>query len=45
LRHPAPELGQHNREVLAHAGIGDARYEMLLAAGIIRESTHAPEER
>jgi formyl-CoA transferase len=45
LRHAAPELGQHNREVLANAGIDDARYEALLAAGITREGTPASEER
>jgi crotonobetainyl-CoA:carnitine CoA-transferase CaiB-like acyl-CoA transferase len=45
LRHAAPELGQHNREVLASAGIDDARYEALLAAGITREGTPGLEER
>jgi formyl-CoA transferase len=44
LRHAAPKLGQHNREVLADAGIDDARYEALLAAGIARAGAPASEE-
>jgi crotonobetainyl-CoA:carnitine CoA-transferase CaiB-like acyl-CoA transferase len=37
IREPAPRLGQHNREVLAEAGIGDAEYEKLLAERVAYE--------
>jgi crotonobetainyl-CoA:carnitine CoA-transferase CaiB-like acyl-CoA transferase len=37
IRAPAPRLGEHNRAVLARAGVDDARYAELLAAGVVRE--------
>ena len=37
IRAPAPHLGQHNREVLAHIGIDDTAYEKLLAEGAVVE--------
>jgi len=37
IRTPAPMLGQHNREMLREAGIDDARYAALLAAGVLYE--------
>jgi len=38
IREPAPRLGQHNREVLAEAGIGEAEYEKLLAERVAYEA-------
>jgi formyl-CoA transferase len=35
IRAPAPRLGEHNREVLARAGVDDARYAELVAAGVV----------
>ena len=35
LRRPAPNLGQHSREVLEAAGIAQARIEALAAEGVI----------
>jgi crotonobetainyl-CoA:carnitine CoA-transferase CaiB-like acyl-CoA transferase len=37
IRAPAPRLGEHNRALLAEAGIDDAAYSRLLAAGIACE--------
>jgi crotonobetainyl-CoA:carnitine CoA-transferase CaiB-like acyl-CoA transferase len=37
IRGPAPHLGQHNREVLAAIGVDDARYDELLAEGVVIE--------
>jgi formyl-CoA transferase len=37
IRAPAPRLGEHNRAVLARAGVDDARYAELVAAGVVRE--------
>ncbi|MFN9489097.1 MAG: CaiB/BaiF CoA transferase family protein [Betaproteobacteria bacterium] len=34
IRTPAPELGEHNRELLREAGIDDAAYQALLASGV-----------
>jgi crotonobetainyl-CoA:carnitine CoA-transferase CaiB-like acyl-CoA transferase len=42
VRTPAPHLGQHNREILRAAGIDDARYASLLAAGVVYEEGSAP---
>ncbi|HEY4998320.1 MAG TPA: CoA transferase [Usitatibacter sp.] len=33
----APRLGQHNRELLAEAGVNEARYRELLAQGVVYE--------
>ncbi len=35
LRRPAPDLGEHTREVLEAAGIAQARIEALAAEGVI----------
>ena len=37
IRAPAPRLGEHNRDVLARAGVDDARYAQLVAAGVVHE--------
>jgi crotonobetainyl-CoA:carnitine CoA-transferase CaiB-like acyl-CoA transferase len=37
LRHPAPLLGQHSREILREAGLGEAEVEDLFARGIAIE--------
>ena len=37
VRTPAPTLGQHNRELLAEAGVDAEAYERLLAAGAVYE--------
>ena len=37
IRAPAPRLGEHNREILARAGVDDARFAALLAAGVVHE--------
>ena len=37
IRAPAPRLGEHNREVLARAGVDEARYAGLVAAGVVHE--------
>ena len=39
VRTPAPRLGEHNREVLASAGVGDEVYARLLASGVVREDS------
>ncbi|MCP5076286.1 MAG: CoA transferase, partial [Rhodobacteraceae bacterium] len=35
LAGPPPGFGEHNREVLAEVGVGDAEFEQLKAAGIV----------
>jgi crotonobetainyl-CoA:carnitine CoA-transferase CaiB-like acyl-CoA transferase len=43
IRTPAPRLGQHNRELLAEAGVDENRYRELLEAGAVyEEGTAAP---
>ncbi|HEX4779594.1 MAG TPA: CoA transferase [Usitatibacter sp.] len=37
IRMPAPDLGEHNRELLAEVGVDDAHYERLLARGAAYE--------
>ena len=37
IRTPAPTLGQHNRELLAEAGVDEARYAQLLKSGVVHE--------
>ena len=37
IRAQAPQLGEHNRALLAEIGIDDAAYEKLLAAGAVSE--------
>ena len=34
LRHPAPRLGQHSREILREAGLAEAEVEDLIARNI-----------
>jgi len=41
IRAPAPKLGEHNRALLAEAGVSKARYAQLLAAGIVCEGGSA----
>src|SRR5258708_14853682 len=36
VRRPAPLPGQHNREVLAEAGLTDAEIDELESAGVLR---------
>ena len=36
VRGPAPDVGQHTREVLARAGVAKDRIDDLLAAGVVR---------
>jgi formyl-CoA transferase len=43
IRAPAPKLGEHNRALLAEAGVGEAAYAKLVAAGIVCEGGAAPE--
>jgi formyl-CoA transferase len=38
VRTPAPALGEHNRALLAGLGVDAARYDALLAAGVVCES-------
>ncbi|MDP4026825.1 CoA transferase [Methylobacterium sp. NEAU 140] len=42
IRTPAPQLGQHNREVLAGIGVADQAFEELTQAGVIRGGTSQP---
>jgi formyl-CoA transferase len=42
IRTPAPRLGQHNRELLAEAGIDDAGYAALLRDGVAYEGDAKP---
>ena len=45
IRAPAPALGEHNRALLAEAGVDEALYTKLLAAGVVSEgSTSKGEE-
>jgi len=37
IRAPAPELGEHNRALLAEVGVDEAAYAKLLAAGVACE--------
>jgi crotonobetainyl-CoA:carnitine CoA-transferase CaiB-like acyl-CoA transferase len=37
IRTPAPQLGEHNRELLHEVGVDDARYAKLLADGAVIE--------
>jgi formyl-CoA transferase len=37
IRAPAPKLGEHNRTLLAEAGVDEAAYAKLLAAGVACE--------
>ncbi len=37
IRAPAPELGEHNRDLLAEVGVDEAAYAKLLAAGVACE--------
>lgn len=39
VRSPAPELGQHNREVLTEAGFSDLELSQLASANITREGS------
>jgi formyl-CoA transferase len=41
IRTPAPRLGEHNRVLLAEAGVTDSEYAALAAAGIVCESGSA----
>ncbi len=36
IRHPAPRLGEHTREVLRELGLDETRIAALVAAGIVR---------
>jgi formyl-CoA transferase len=42
VRTSAPRLGQHNREVLALAGVDDAGYAKLLEGGVVYEENGFP---
>ncbi len=44
IRSPAPQLGEHNRALLAELGIDDAAYAQMLAAGIICEGAASTKE-
>jgi len=45
IRTPAPQLGEHNRDLLREAGVDDEAYAKLLAAGIAcAGDTDKPEE-
>jgi formyl-CoA transferase len=37
IRAPAPRLGEHNRALLAQAGVDEVLYTTLLAAGVVSE--------
>lgn len=37
IRSPAPNIGQHNRELLGEVGVDDEAYAELLAEGVTRE--------
>jgi crotonobetainyl-CoA:carnitine CoA-transferase CaiB-like acyl-CoA transferase len=39
IRTPAPELGEHNRSLLAEIGINDDRYAELVASGVVRRQS------
>jgi crotonobetainyl-CoA:carnitine CoA-transferase CaiB-like acyl-CoA transferase len=42
IRTPAPQLGEHNRAILAELGIDDDAYAKLLASGVVCEGRDAP---
>ena len=44
IRTPAPQLGEHNRDLLREAGVDDEAYAKLLAAGIACAGDAKPEE-
>lgn len=44
IRTPAPQLGEHNRELLREAGVDDEAYRALLAAGAVCAGNAAPPE-
>src|SRR4029077_10784300 len=39
IRTPAPRLGEHNRALLAEAGVDETKYAKLLAAGVVSEGS------
>ena len=41
IRTPAPRLGEHNRALLGEAGVDEALYTKLLAAGVVSEGGSA----
>ena len=41
IRAPAPRLGEHNRALLGEAGVDEALYTKLLAAGVVSEGGSA----
>jgi len=41
IRAPAPKPGEHNRALLAQAGVDEAAYAKLLAAGVVSEGGSA----
>ena len=45
IRNPAPRLGEHNRELLAEAGVDAAQYEALLKEGVVFEEIGFPPTR
>ena len=42
IRSPAPRLGEHNRELLAEAGVDAAQYDALLKEGVVFEEIGSP---
>ena len=44
IRSPAPQLGEHNRALLAELGIDDAAYSKLLGAGVVCEGKSKTEK-
>ena len=36
MRHNAPRLGEHTREILREAGLGEAAIEQMIASGAAR---------
>ena len=44
IRTPAPALGQHNREILATAGVSDEQYRKLVADGAVVEGAAAAKD-
>jgi formyl-CoA transferase len=42
IRSPAPKLGEHNRALLAEAGVDEAQYSKLLASGVVSEGGSPP---
>ena len=39
IREPAPRLGQHNREILAEAGVDAREYDALVKEGVVYEGS------